>query len=101
MINLHNVKEELLRILFSINNYILVDNYLKYFLLTGIVLFISQKNIMLSILFMVLKFISSKILFKDKQNILHRIDIITYIVAIITSMLSIYVLNANIILKYE
>ena len=101
MINLHNVKEELLRILFSINTYILVDTYLKYFLLTGIVLFISQKNIMLSILFMVLKFISSKILFKDKQNILHRIDIITYIVAIITSMLSIYVLNANIILKYE
>ena len=101
MINLHNVKEELLRILFSINTYILVDTYLKYFLLTGIILFISQKNIMLSILFMVLKFISSKILFKDKQNILHRIDIITYIVAIITSMLSIYVLNANIILKYE
>ncbi len=101
MINLHNVKEELLRILFSINTYILVDTYLKYFLLTGIVLFISQKNIMLSILFMVLKFISSKILFKDKQNILHRIDIITYIVAIITSMLSIYVLNANIVLKYE
>ena len=101
MINLHNVKEELLRILFSINTYILVDTYLKYFLLTGIVLFISQKNIMLSILFMVLKFISSKILFKDKQNILHRIDIITYIVAIITSMLSIYILNANIVLKYE
>ena len=101
MINLHNVKEELLRILFGINTYILVDTYLKYFLLTGIVLFISQKNIMLSILFMVLKFISSKILFKDKQNILHRIDIITYIVAIITSMLSIYVLNANIVLKYE
>lgn len=101
MINLHNVKEELLRILFSINTYILVDTYLKYFLLTGIVLFISQKNIMLSILFMVLKFISSKILFKDKQNILHRIDIITYIVAIITGMLSIYVLNANIVLKYE
>ena len=101
MINLHNVKEELLRILFSINTYILVDTYLKYFLLTGIILFISQKNIMLSILFMVLKFISSKILFKDKQNILHRIDIITYIVAIITSMLSIYVLNANIVLKYE
>ena len=101
MINLHNVKEELLRILFSINTYILVDTYLKYFLLTGIVLFISQKNIMLSILFMVLKFISSKILFKDKQNILHRIDVITYIVAIITSMLSIYVLNANIVLKYE
>lgn len=101
MINLHNVKEELLRILFSINTYILVDTYLKYFLLTGIILFISQKNIMLSILFMVLKFISSKILFKDKQNILHRIDIITYIVAIITGMLSIYVLNANIILKYE
>ena len=50
---------------------------------------------------MVLKFISSKILFKDKQNILHRIDIITYIVAIITGMLSIYVLNANIVLKYE
>ncbi len=75
MINLHNVKEELLRILFSINTYILVDTYLKYFLLTGIILFISQKNIMLSILFMVLKFISSKILFKDKQNILHRIDI--------------------------
>ena len=85
----------------SINTYILVDTYLKYFLLTGIVLFISQKNIMLSILFMVLKFISSKILFKDKQNILHRIDIITYIVAIITGMLSIYVLNANIVLKYE
>ena len=101
MINLHNVKEELLRILFSINTYILVDTYLKYFLLTGIVLFISQKNIMLSILFMVLKFISSKILFKDKQNILHRIDIITYIVAIITGMLSIYILNANIVLKYE
>jgi len=101
MINLHNVKEELLRILFSINTYILVDTYLKYFLLTGIILFISQKNIMLSILFMVLKFISSKILFKDKQNILHRIDIITYIVAIITGMLSIYVLNANIVLKYE
>ena len=101
MINLHNVKEELLRILFSINTYILVDTYLKYFLLTGIVLFISQKNIMLSILFMVLKFISSKILFKDKQNILHRIDIITYIVAIITGMLSIYALNANIVLKYE
>jgi hypothetical protein len=101
MINLHNVKEELLRILFSINTYILVDTYLKYFLLTGIILFISQKNIMLSILFMVLKFISSKILFKDKQNILHRIDVITYIVAIITSMLSIYVLNANIVLKYE
>lgn len=101
MINLHNVKEELLRILFGINTYILVDTYLKYFLLTGIVLFISQKNIMLSILFMVLKFISSKILFKDKQNILHRIDIITYIVAIITGMLSIYVLNANIVLKYE
>ena len=101
MINLHNVKEELLRILFSINTYILVDTYLKYFLLTGIVLFISQKNIMLSILFMVLKFISSKILFKDKQNILHRIDIITYIIAIITGMLSIYVLNANIVLKYE
>ncbi len=101
MINLHIVKEELLRILFSINTYILVDTYLKYFLLTGIVLFISQKNIMLSILFMVLKFISSKILFKDKQNILHRIDIITYIVAIITGMLSIYVLNANIVLKYE
>ena len=101
MINLHNVKEELQRILFSINTYILVDTYLKYFLLTGIVLFISQKNIMLSILFMVLKFISSKILFKDKQNILHRIDIITYIVAIITGMLSIYVLNANIVLKYE
>jgi len=101
MINLHNVKEELLRILFSINTYILVDTYFKYFLLTGIVLFISQKNIMLSILFMVLKFISSKILFKDKQNILHRIDIITYIVAIITGMLSIYVLNANIVLKYE
>lgn len=101
MINLHNVKEELLRILFGINTYILVDTYLKYFLLTGIILFISQKNIMLSILFMVLKFISSKILFKDKQNILHRIDIITYIVAIIAGMLSIYVLNANIILKYE
>jgi len=101
MINLHNVKEELLRILFGINTYILVDTYLKYFLLTGIVLFISQKNIMLSILFMVLKFISSKILFKDKQNILHRIDVITYIVAIITGMLSIYVLNANIVLKYE
>lgn len=101
MINLHNVKEELLRILFGINTYILVDTYLKYFLLTGIILFISQKNIMLSILFMVLKFISSKILFKDKQNILHRIDIITYIVAIITGMLSIYVLNANIVLKYE
>lgn len=101
MINLHNVKEELLRILFGINTYILVDTYLKYFLLTGIILFISQKNIMLSILFMVLKFISSKILFKDKQNILHRIDIITYIVAIIAGMLSIYVLNANIVLKYE
>lgn len=101
MINLHNVKEELLRILFAVNTYILVDTYLKYFLLTGIVLFISQKNIMLSILFMVLKFVSTKILFKDKQNILQRIDVVTYIVAIITGMLSIYVLNANIILKYE
>jgi len=101
MINLHNVKEELLRILFSINTYILVDTYLKYFLLTGIILFISQKNMMLSVLFMVLKFISSKILFKDKQNILYRIDVVTYIVAIITGMLSIYVLNANIVLKYE
>jgi len=101
MINLHNVKEELLRILFSINTYILVDTYLKYFLLTGIILFISQKNMMLSVLFMVLKFISSKILFKDKQSILQRIDVVTYIVAIITGMLSIYVLNANIVLKYE
>lgn len=101
MINLHNVKEELLRILFRINTYILVDTYLKYFLLTGIILFISQKNIMLSILFMVLKFINSKILFKDKQNILQRIDVVTYIVAIIAGMLSIYVLNANIVLKYE
>lgn len=94
-----NIKKEISLLLSKVNLYLLVDTYIKYFLITGIILLVSQKNILLSMLFVILKFISSKLLFIDKQPIVRKIDIVVYIIATVIGMWAMYTINTNIILK--
>lgn len=84
-----------------INTYILVDTFLKYYLLTALILFISHEYILLSVVHTILKFISEKVLFTDKQPIKKKADIVTYILAISIGMIVSYIINSKIISYYE
>lgn len=84
-----------------INTYILVDTFLKYYLLTALILFISHEYILLSVVHAILKFVSEKVLFTDKQPIKKKADIVTYILAISIGMIVSYIINSKIISYYE